>query len=240
MPEAIRIGLIGDRNPAVAAHLAIPSALNVAAERARASIEIEWLATDAPATIDSNHLARFDGLWCVPACPYASMEGALTAIRFARKQRVPFLGTCGGFQHAIIEYARNVLDIADADHAECRPDAATPIITPLSCSLVGHVGPIRLMPGSLAAQCYGRMESVEKYHCNYGLSPAFRNRLESGELRITGFDESNEPRIVELPKHSFFVGTLFQPELSSTARNPHPLIDAYVRACVGLLAPIRT
>jgi len=72
-----------------------------------------------------HHLraAGFDGFWCVPASPYRDIDGALRAIRFAREQRRPFLGTCGGFQHAVLEYARNVLGWADAEHGELAPNA---------------------------------------------------------------------------------------------------------------------
>lgn len=226
----VGIGLIGDRNPNVAAHVAIPPAIEAAAAHLACRASIQWLPTDAPSTQDPAHLSQFDGLWCVPACPYRSMEGALAAIRFARENDVPFMGTCGGFQHAIIEYARDVMGLIEADHAECHPEASMPIITPLACSLVGHVGPIRLAPGSRAARLYGSERSVEKYHCNYGLDAAFRDRLDAAGLRITATDESGEPRIVELPGRRFFMGTLFQPELSSTAQAVHPLITGFITA----------
>ena len=230
----IRIGLIGDRNDSVPAHVAIPRVLGEIGQRFDLNVQHEWLETAALAELRDadvrSRLGEFEGLWCVPNCPYASMEAALNAIRIARENDVPFLGTCGGFQHAIIEYARNVLCIADADHAEVHPHASTAIITPLSCSLVGHIGPIHLASGSQAALHYGRAASIEKYHCNYGLNKAFQNRLHEGGLHITGFDDANEPRFVELPGHPFFMGTLFQPERSSTEEQPHPLISAFVMA----------
>ena len=130
MTAAIRIGLIGDYNPAVTAHQAIPRALALTGDTLRVPIDHEWIPTEE--IHDAARLSGFDGLWCVPASPYRSMEGALRAIRFAREQGRPFLGTCGGFQHAIIEYARNVLGWADAEHAETAPNAARPVITPLS------------------------------------------------------------------------------------------------------------
>jgi len=231
---ALRIGLIGDRNDSVPAHVAIPRVFAEIGAPCKLEIQPVWLETSKLAGLDyeefETELHHFDGLWCVPNCPYASMAAALRAIQFAREYHVPFLGTCGGFQHAIIEFARNVMGIADAEHAECHPAASNAIITPLSCSLVGHIGPIRLAQGTVAAKCYGRLDGTEQYHCNYGLSADFRDALEAGGMRISGFDQAGEPRIVELSDHRFFIGTLFQPERSSTAQEPHPLIVAFVAA----------
>jgi len=168
----------------------------------------------------------------VPGSPYASIDGALRAIRFAREHGRPFLGTCGGFQHALIEYARNVLGLADADHAESSPEAEMPLIAPLSCALVGARGTIRFVPGSALAAIYGAPEAVEGYHCSYGLNPRYRSLLESSPLRISAVDEAGEVRGVELAGHPFFVATLFQPELSALAGTPHPLVRAFVAAAV--------
>src|SRR5436305_1838330 len=110
----VRIGLIGEYDPQVVAHRAIPLALGMASELIERPVEFDWLRTDV-LTDGSVDVEKYDGLWCVPASPYASMEGALSTIRYARESDTPFLGTCGGFQHALIEYARNVLGIEEAD-----------------------------------------------------------------------------------------------------------------------------
>jgi CTP synthase (UTP-ammonia lyase) len=183
MTTAIRIGLIGDYDAAVPAHQAIPRALDLAGEAAAASVRYEWVPTQEIG--DDSRVSEFDGLWCVPASPYRSMEGALRAIRFAREQGRPFLGTCGGFQHAIIEYARNVLGWADAEHAETAPDATRPVITPLACALVETTGTIRFHRNSLLATAYGCLEATEGYHCSYGLNPAFLSAIVSGPLRVS-------------------------------------------------------
>jgi CTP synthase (UTP-ammonia lyase) len=123
MRKKVMVGLVGDYNQSVPAHQAIPLALTRAADAKQVEVEFEWVPTG-----DINSVSRisaFDGIWCVPASPYHSMEGALLAIRHAREAAIPFLGTCGGFQHAVIEYARNVLGWADAQHAETAPGAGT-------------------------------------------------------------------------------------------------------------------
>lgn len=160
------------------------------------------------------------------------MERALAAIQFARENGTPFLGTCGGFQHALIEYARNVAGLVDADHGESNPDAPTLIVTPLACSLVGESGRVTLDPGSRAAGWYGGLEGTEEYVCSYGLNPGHRELFEQGPLRIVGRDDDGDPRIVELSGHPFFVATLFQPELRSEGEGVHPLVIAFVEACV--------
>jgi CTP synthase (UTP-ammonia lyase) len=226
----MRIALIGDYSPAVPAHLAIQVALRAAARSLDLTVESQWVSTEHVRVHGISALDGCEAVWCVPGSPYASMGGALTAIRHARETRRPFLGTCGGFQHAIVEYARNVAGIEDADHAESNPNAAAPVIVPLACSLVGAEGRIILRPGSRATTIYGRAESVERYHCSYGVSAEYRQRLLTGPLRISGWDEGWDVRIVELDDHPFFLATLFQPELSSTEHEAHPLIVAFVAA----------
>ncbi len=110
------IGLVGDCSTEVKAHAAIPSALALAANVIGCDVETRWLPTPGLERGVEQQLAGVDAIWCVPGSPYASMEGALNAVRFARERSFPFLATCGGFQHAVIEYARNVLGFRDADH----------------------------------------------------------------------------------------------------------------------------
>src|SRR5687767_8764466 len=107
MTVTTRIGLIGDYDRTVPAHQAIPIALNLAKGALGMPLWWEWVPTDA--IQNASRITGFNGVWCVPASPYRNMDGALCAIQFAREQARPFLGTCGGFQHAIVEYARNVL-----------------------------------------------------------------------------------------------------------------------------------
>src|SRR5262252_8706137 len=235
MADAVRIGLVGDQSDEVRAHRAIPRAFDLLAARDQgARIALTWLST---AEIDPHDPARqvkgFDGLWCVPGSPYANMDGALAAIRYARETRLPFLGTCGGFQHALIEIARNLLGVPGADHAQSNPEAEMLLITPLSCSLVGARGRLRLVAGADLATIYGADEATEAYHCNYGLNPEHRALIQSSPLRIAALDDAGEVRAVELPGHPFFVATLFQPEPSAFDGEVHPLVRAFARAAAG-------
>jgi CTP synthase len=226
------IALVGDHSEAHTAHRAIPVALELARARTGADIAWEWVATrdigDAP-----GDLSRFSGVWLVPASPYENTAGALGAVRFARESGRPFLGTCGGFQHAVLEIARDVAGIADADHAETNPGGASLVVTPLSCSHVEKTASVRFEEGSLLASAYGAAAATEGYRCNYGLNEAYRARLEGAGLRFTAWDEGGEIRGAELPEHPFFAGVLFQPERAALRGEAPPLVVAFARAAAA-------
>jgi CTP synthase (UTP-ammonia lyase) len=231
MRKSVLVGLIGDYTPSVPAHQAIPLALRDAAESLGLEVAFEWVPTDEVTSV--ARISRFDGLWCVPASPYRSMDGALLAIRHARENAVPFLGTCGGFQHAVIEYARNVLGWADAEHAETAPGAPRAVISPLECALVEATDTVRLLRGSHIASAYGVHATTEGYRCRYGLNPEFQDALVAGPLHVVADDEMGEVRAVELDGHPFFVATLFQPERAALRGEQVPLVVSFVSACAA-------
>ena len=192
---------------------------------------VTWVGTERLSSrTGAQELAAFDGLLIAPASPYRSQEGALAAIHFARTLDVPLLGTCGGFQHVVLEFARGVLGYADAEHAEVNPGGDRLFITPLSCSLKGQSMAVALKPGSLAARAYRQEKVTERYYCDFGLNPAYTAELEAAGLEVTGTGPEGEPRIVELTGRRFFVGTLFVPQASSTLTAPHDLIVALLEA----------
>jgi len=223
--KTLRIGILGDFSQANPTHLATNHGLEHAAAALGFKAEAQWLATD-----EAHDYAAFDALFCSPGSPYRSLEGALNGIRFARENKVPLIGTCGGFQHIILEYARSMMNIEDAAHAETDPYASRLVIAPLSCSLVGKAMEVQFTPGTLAAQAYGAVAAEENFYCNFGLNPEYEPQLEEAGLRITARDQFGEARVVELPSHSFYVGTLFVPQARSTAERPHPLMVAYLKA----------
>lgn len=219
---ATRIVLVGDRSAHVAAHGRISAIIS----RQR-DVDAFWLQSTE---IDAAEIAGFDGVWAVPGSPYADEAGVLTAIRTAREHAIPFLGTCGGFQHAMLEYARNVAAKKDAWHAENRdaPIDDSALLVPLACSLVGHENDVALAPNTLAASVVGRIRTRERFHCSFGLAPGGGELLEAAGLVISGRDPAGAVRICELPHHPFFVGTLFQPELADD--QPHPLVRGFLDA----------
>lgn len=227
-----RLAIIGDYDPRKIAHVVLPQALERARDAAGVNLGWEWIGTDR--VLDpSGTLSGFAGVWLAPGSPYVSMAGALAAVRHARERGIPFLGTCGGFQHALIEFARNVAGIAGADHAETASGATDLVVVPLSCSLVDRTGAISFVRGSRLHGIFQGRPTHEGYHCNYGVSAAYRTRLEAAGLSFTGFDPAGDIRAAEWPGHPFFIGTLFQPERSAPQGKSHPLIEAFVRAAQG-------
>jgi CTP synthase (UTP-ammonia lyase) len=231
MSAALNIGVVGDRDDSNIAHRALPIALELAAQAEGVTVRHEWITTDA---IDrAQILARFDALWCVPGSPYRSMDGALRAIRHARENSVPFLGTCGGFQHAVIEYARHALGWHDADHAETADgNDRRLVISQLECSLVEASEALNAAPGSHLAAAYGTPSFDEGYRCRFGLNPDFVQALVTGPLTVAATGPGGDVRALELLRgeHPFYVLTLFQPERAALQGRVPPLVRAFVAA----------
>jgi CTP synthase (UTP-ammonia lyase) len=239
--DAVRIGILGDFNPEFRSHHATNDALQHAAAKLKCKIESQWLAT--PSTLEPGAeklLEGFDGLWASPGSPYKSLAGMLKGIEFARRRDWPFLGTCGGFQYALIECVRNVLGITDADSAENNSGAKNIVIYPVACAvpnrsgdaprLSGPLPEIRLRPGSYLQSFYDQEVVTEEFFCNFEVNPEFEWAVMEAGFPVVARGPDGEIRAIESPTHRFYVATLFQPQLSSTAENPHPLVIAFLKA----------
>jgi len=225
----LSIALVGDYNEQHnIAHRAIPRSLELGNAALCANITWKWINTAEIPQDVKNSIQDFAGIWVVPGSPYNNMEGVFDVIRYARETGKPFLGTCGGFQHAVIEYARNVCGLQTADHAETNTKGNELVISPLPCSLVGEVGQITCTEGSILHSILGKSSDLEEYYCNYGLNQMYRKQLETAGLHFTGFDGSNNVRAFELPSNPFYIGTLFQPERAALQGKLHPLIKAFM------------
>ncbi|MBE9032678.1 CTP synthase [filamentous cyanobacterium LEGE 11480] len=223
MPK--QIALIGEYNPDFPPHVATDRAIADANASRNTDIQGIWVST---AAIDATLFQTFDAIWVAPGSPYKNLDNTLWAIRYAREHKIPCFGTCGGFQHMILEYARNVLGFEAAQHAEYDPYASDLFIAQLDCSLVGRELELEFIPGSQIAAIYGQTTAIEQYYCNFGVNPDYVTPLQSGELNVTGSDAEGEIRVIELPNHPFFIGTLFVPQARSTPENPHPIVTAFL------------
>jgi len=241
MSSCARIGILGDFNTEFKSHHAINASLEHAAGKLRIKVESEWLPTPSLAKPSAQEkLATFDGLWASPGSPYQSMEGMLRGIQFAREQNWPFLGTCGGFQYTLIEVARNVIGLADADTAENNSASKNIVIYPVACAvpgrapgapkLSGRMGEIRLRPGSFLQSYYQQDVVEEEFFCNFEINPEYEYCSMEAGLPTVARGPNGETRAIESPSHRFFLATLFQPQLSSTAENPHPVVVEFVKA----------
>jgi CTP synthase (UTP-ammonia lyase) len=226
LPRPARLALVGDRSPLVQAHARVPEVLATADLAGPLPLDAYWVGTTEVAATD---LGGFDGIWALPGSPYADAEGMLAAIRFARTNAVPLLATCGGFQHMLLEWAQGVCGL-DVGHAEDGTGGREALIRPLACSLVGEERLVHVVPGTRAAEVLGTAPRTERYFCGYGLDPRFEDTLVAGGLVVSGRDDEGEARLAEVPGHPFYVGALFQPELSSTRAWVHPLIGAFLAA----------
>jgi CTP synthase (UTP-ammonia lyase) len=227
-----RIAILGDFNPAYATHHALNDSVRQVKKLFKEEVQFDWISTDVfNAATAFNHL--YSGLWIAPGSPYKDMRNVLDSIQYARKNNVPALGNCGGFQHMIIEFARNVCGIILADHEETNPGSPDLLISKLSCSLVQQQEELIIADkDSLLYKIVQRDRLTGKYFCSYGLNNSYVDVLESNGLTITARSVDGAVRAFEIKDHIFFVGTLFQPALSSAEEKPDPIISAFVQECI--------
>jgi CTP synthase (UTP-ammonia lyase) len=129
----------------------------------------------------------------------------------------------------VIEFARNVLNIKDAAHAEYDPYASKLVVNLLTCSLKGQTLEISIIDqSSKIFRIFGSDKIYEKYYCNFGLNPAYQDEIDKQGFQVVGIDSHNEARILELKNHKFFIATLFVPQDNSTQERPHELVTAFL------------
>lgn len=223
----MKLAIIAEYDANFEPHVQTNAAIEHSASALDMEVQHEWLSTSDERMTNLN---EFDALWFAPGSPYRNLNRTLDAIRFAREQNVPTLGTCGGYQHMVIEFARNVASITDAQHAEYDPYASRLIVSRLACSLVGRDMEVSLKRGSKTATAYGSENVIERYYCNFGVNPEFVDLISSSGFLVVGTDGDGECRIMEISQHRFFVGTLFVPQARSQPDQPHPLINAFLLA----------
>jgi CTP synthase (UTP-ammonia lyase) len=220
--------ILGEFDPNSETHRATDAAIRHSLVALEAKLEANWIST---AKVEEADILQAHGLWIAPGSPYKDLSRAIEAIRLARENLVPSLGTCGGFQHMILEFARNVLGFTDAHHAEYDPNASRLFISTLSCSLVAMELRVRLQPQTIAHRLYGNDEVVERYYCTFGVNPGYAETLVANrDLIVSGRDLNGEIRIIEIHPHPFFVGTLFVPQSQSRESVPHPLVTGFLQA----------
>ena len=187
-------------------------------------------------------LAGMDGVLIAPGFGERGLEGKIKAVRYARERKVPFFGICLGMQMAVVEYARNVLDLADAMTTEVEANTANPVIDLMADQKTTTVkgGTMRLgaykcqlEEDSLAYRIYGKPLISERHRHRYELNNEYTDRLNAAGMRISGHNpETGLAEIVEIPSHPFFIGVQFHPEYKSTPENPQPIFVAFVKAAM--------
>lgn len=189
----------------------------------------------------AEKLKNLDGLLVAPGFGHRGIEGKITAIQYARENNLPFFGICLGMQMAVVEYARNVMNLKDAHSTEMNPETAHPVINLMEeqKKVTKMGGTMRLgsyacdlKPGSQASEIYnGATAITERHRHRYEFNNDFLDQFEKAGLVASGKNpETGLVEMIELPGHPFFVGGQFHPELKSTVESPAPLFVSFVAA----------
>ncbi|WP_308992059.1 CTP synthase [Mariniflexile litorale] len=188
-------------------------------------------------------LAHLDGVLVAPGFGERGIEGKIDAVRFVRENKVPFFGICLGMQMAVIEFARNVLNLKDADSTEMSPKTTNPVIGLMEDqkNITDKGGTMRLgawacdlKMGSAVRDIYKTESIKERHRHRYEFNSKYKEQMEAAGLVATGLNpETGLVEIVEIPSHPWFVGVQYHPEYKSTVANPHPLFVAFVKAALN-------
>jgi len=239
----VRVGLIGKYIELQDAYKSILESFVHAGAVNECCVEVVKIHSEF-ITIDTveEKLAGLDALLVAPGFGNRGVEGKITAVQYAREHRLPFFGICLGMQMAVIEFARNVLEIADAHSTEMDPDTPHPVISLMEEQkhVTGKGGTMRLgaydcmlAAGSLARSVYGTDAVQERHRHRWEFNNAYLSTMETAGLMASGRNPATGlVEIVELPGHPFFIGVQFHPELKSTVESPHPLFVQFIRAAL--------
>lgn len=221
------IAILGDHDGSKRTHRAI----DLTCELLEREVRLGWVTTDEARP---NTLEGAAGVWLAPGTPYRNAERVHAAIRDALHDGRPLLATCGGFQHVAVELARTLAGIPGAAHAESEPHGATLVVAPLSCSLQGEHRPVQPVAGTRLARACG-VDAFPGFHmCGYGVAERYVSALERAGVVVSARSEDASVEALELPRHPFFVATLFQPQVDAAeSGNVHPLVRAFVDAALS-------
>jgi CTP synthase (UTP-ammonia lyase) len=228
-----KIAILGDFNPIYSTHHALNDSTRQIQKHLNTAIQFDWIATDIfePKIVFEKN--NYKGLWIAPGSPYKSMDNVIAAIEYTRNNNIPTFGNCGGFQHMIIEFAINVCGIEAAGHEETNPDSAELLIKKLACSLKGEQENLTII--NRDSFLYRTLQSetlLGKYYCSYGVNEQYVETLTQNGLTFTSTSEDGHYRSFEIMTHPFFVGTLFQPALTSTEETPNPIIIEFIKKSI--------
>lgn len=235
---SLKIAIIGnDFNSSHPVFTRVPQALDEAAAVVDVGLSQQVFPTDEFSK-STDALKACAGIFVVPS-PFRNLEGLYNCAQFAREKQRPWLAVCGGTQYALVEFGRNVLNLPDCDHVEHEPDCSVKFVNFLPDPYrVPNDGPLKsfpidIRPGTRAASIYSTTCVDEMFFANYMLDPAYYDRVTASGLVFSGtFDDNVTPCLVEIREHPFFMGALFQPQITSSSEAPHPLICAFLEAAI--------
>lgn len=243
--KKVRIGLVGKYVELQDAYKSISEALFQAATYSDRILDLVYIHSErvTPDNVD-EHLRDLDGVVIAPGFGQRGIEGKFTALEWCRTHDIPTFGICLGMQCMVIEFARNVLGLHDANSTEMQPSTPDNVIDLMEeQKSVANLGgtmrlgayDCRLTPGSRVAQAYGNAETVsERHRHRFEFNNAYRLRFEAAGMKCTGENPATRlVEVVELPDHRWFIGTQYHPEYSSTVLSPSPIFMDFVKAAIA-------
>jgi len=239
----VHIGLVGKYVELKDAYKSIKEALEHAGAENETRVHIKWVHSEKlTAKNVAKHLGGLSGILVAPGFGHRGIEGKIEAIKYARENKVPFLGICLGMQCAVIEFGRNVLNYADANSTEMNADTTHPVIAMMEeQKTIADKGgtmrlgayPCKLTEGSLAQSVYKRKDISERHRHRYEFNNAYLDAYAKAGMLATGINPQGKlVEIVELKDHPWFIGVQFHPEYRSTVAKPHPLFIHFVKAAL--------
>ncbi len=241
--KEITIGLIGKYIELKDAYISIYESFIHAGAKNECKVNVERIHSEE---INKNNLkeklGHLNGIFVAPGFGQRGMDGKIYAIEYARENNVPFFGVCLGMQMAVIEFARNVLKLENANSTEMHQNTPSPVIDMMQeqKTIVNMGGTMRLgaysckiKENSLAHKIYGETMISERHRHRYEFNNKYLHLFEDKRMIASGFNpDSDLVEIIEIPAHKYFIGVQFHPELKSTILKPHPLFCTFVKACL--------
>lgn len=241
--QRVRIGIVGKYIDLKDSYISIREAFAHAGAQENIGVDMEWISSELIATDGpERHLDGVDGLLIPGGFGDRGIEGKVEAVHHVRTKQIPFFGICLGLQCAVIEFARDVLGLPQANSSEFDPTTPDPVIALLKgqARITQKGGTMRLgayptllRTDSTSHACYERDRIEERHRHRYEFNPAYRERFEAAGMRVAGTSpEGDLVEIIELPDHPWFVGVQFHPEFLSRFLSPHPLFLGFIRSCL--------
>lgn len=239
----VKIALVGKYVQLHDAYLSVAEALNHAGYENAAIVDIDWVDAELVTEYTVNELlGDADGILVPGGFGDRGVEGKITAARYARENNVPYLGICLGMQTAVIEYARNVLDMKNANSSEFDPNTPYGVIDlmpdqqgniPMGGTMRLGAYPCKIRKGSRMEEAYGKLEISERHRHRYEFNNTYRTQFEENGMIFTGTSPNGMlVEAVEIPANHFFVGVQYHPEFKSRPNHAHPLFREFVKAAL--------
>jgi CTP synthase len=243
----ITVGLVGKYVELKDSYKSIAEAFIHAGVANEIKVNVKWISSETAEDSIEESLAGLDGILVAPGFGERGIQGKINAVKYARENKIPFLGICLGMQCAVIEFARNVVGLKDAQSFEMNPETPYPVIDLMhSQKDVSEKGgtmrlgtyPCKIEKGTIAFKIYGKSLIQERHRHRYEFNNDYLDKFHQAGLITSGINpDTNLVEIVELPNHPFFVGVQFHPEYKSTVEAPAPLFVQFIKAAYQHAVP---